>query len=82
MCDETESSEPLRGLGSKGVGGGGRKGCWDTSHYNINKHGVQGLECPGTGGYKAQEDQGGKEEKETRQQGEMRKETSVRGGGR
>lgn len=72
MCDETESSEPLRGLGSKGVGGGvvcevgvpekigvgerevgkrtGRKGCWDTSHYNINKHRAQGLECPCTGG--------------------------------
>lgn len=63
MCDETESSEPLRGSGSTGGrglrmgtrkdrswGGTGRKGCWDTSHYNINQGPgtAQGLECPCT----------------------------------
>lgn len=44
----------------------GRKGCWDTSHYNINQeagHGAQGLGCPCTGGQKPQEDDDGKEER-------------------
>lgn len=44
----------------------GRNGCWDTSHYNFNQPGAEGLGSPCTGGQKAQENVDGKEEKKSK----------------
>lgn len=52
--------------GVKGGGRTGRNGCWDTSHYNFNHPGAEGLGSPHTGGQKAQENLDGKEERKSK----------------
>lgn len=57
------------GVGERG--GTGRKGCWDTSHYNINQGPgtAQGLECPCTWGQKPREEGDRKEERGGNEEG-------------
>lgn len=55
--------------GVRGGGRTGRNGCWDTSHYNFNQPGAEGLGSPCTGGQKAQENVDGKEEKKSKKKG-------------